>query len=272
MSEWHVEAELAGRYAAGAVTPVLAASIELHLVGCAPCRGLLEVEPARLDRIWDEIVEEVTAPRPVLLERLLRRIGVSEATARVVATTPTLRGSWLSGLVLVLGLALYVAHASPRGTFFFLALAPVLPLLGVAGAFGLDPAREVAGATPYSAMRLLVARTSFVVATTLLPALAAALFLPGDHEVSVAWLLPSLAMTTLSLAAAHWVPVTHAALGMTALWVAICTTHWIASGTVTASLAEARVLQAVSLVVLVVAGASVVRHRQDAVAEPRRLL
>jgi hypothetical protein len=273
MNEWHLDTGVVERYADGRITPVLAASIEQHLVGCADCRSLLSVEPARLERVWAEVSEQVHAPHPGVVERSLLRLGARESTARVIAATPALRGSWLGGVVLVLALALYVAHASPRGAFFFLVLAPVLPLLGVAASFGpgIDPTYEMAAATPYSTMRLLVARTSFVVTTTILPALGAALFLPGNHWVAVAWLLPSLALTGLSLAVARRVPIHLSALAMCALWVSVCTARLVTHGaTVDATAAQS--LQWVSLGVLVLAAWNIATHRQDLSEQLRRNL
>ena len=118
------------------------------------------------------------------------------ADARLVAATPTLRGAWFTGIVLVLALALLAAYSSEHGVAIFFALAPSLPVAGVALAFGpaSDTAHEVASATPYPAVRLLALRTAFVVAATFLPAVAAGLLLPGAPWLAAAWLLPGLAL------------------------------------------------------------------------------
>ena len=107
-TEWHFDQELAGRYVDGRVGSILAASMEQHLLQCSACRGLLQpaVPADRLDRVWEEIVERVEAPRTGLLERALSHVGVDEATARLVAVTPSLRVSWLTGTTVVLVLAL----------------------------------------------------------------------------------------------------------------------------------------------------------------------
>jgi hypothetical protein len=270
---WHLDSAVADRYAGGEVTPVLAASIEQHLIGCADCRALLHVDPARLDQVWSEVIETVQAPRPGVLERILLWLGVSGSTARVIVATPALRGSWLSGVVLVLLLALYVAHSSPRGAFFFLVLAPVLPLIGVAAAFGpgIDPTHEFAAASPYSMLRLLVARTTFVVTTTLAPAVAVALFLPGDHWVAVAWLLPSLALTTVSLAATRYVPIHVAALALGLIWIGLRLARLVVHGP-SVTTTEAQGLQLVSLAILALAAWSIATHRQDLSERIRRNL
>ena len=78
---WHLDGELAGRYATGVLGPVLAASVEQHLVACAHCRSLLadHVDTPRLDRVWNDVLERVEAPRRTLLERLL---GVPAGTVK----------------------------------------------------------------------------------------------------------------------------------------------------------------------------------------------
>lgn len=200
---WHLDEELATAYAAGRTGTVLSASIEQHLLGCADCRALLTptVAPARLDAVWSTVEEAVTAPRRTLPEIGLLRLGLNSADARLVAATPTLRGAWFTGIVLVLALALLAAYSSEHGVAIFFALAPSLPVAGVAVAFGpaSDPAHEIASATPYPAVRLLALRTAVVVAATFVPAVAAGVLLPGAPWLATAWLLPGLALMLAAL-------------------------------------------------------------------------
>jgi hypothetical protein len=224
-TSWHLDADLADRYADGRVPGVLAASVEQHLVRCEACRRLLEpaVDRSRLDTVWAGVIETVETPRRGLLERVLRRLGVDEGTARLVAVTPSLRGAWLTGVVVVLSLALLAAHADRHGVALFMTLAPVLPVAGVAFAFGprSDPAHEMAAAAPYSTLHLLVVRSAVVVASTLLPAAAVAPLLPGSARVAVGWLLPALALTLGTIALATRVRPHLAAGSLSALWVAL---------------------------------------------------
>ena len=267
---WHLDPALAGRYERGEVGGVLAASVEQHLVVCPACRALLHADPARLDAVWAEVVEQVQAPRAGLLERVLRLVGVGGPTARLVAATPTLRGSWLLSVLLVLVLALLAGHSSHRGVVVFVALAPVLPLAGVALAFGqrFDPALDIAAASPYSLVRLLAARTAFVLVTTLLPAAVVAPFLPGDAWTTVGWLLPGLAMSATVLAAARRVePLTTAAV-LAAAWTALVS--WRATADQPLLLEHGLLVQLVSLAALVVAAATLVLHRHDLTHATRR--
>jgi hypothetical protein len=122
MSGWHLETELIRCYVGGAVGPELAAPAEAHLMACAACRARLasHVDAGRMSAIWAEVVDRVDAPRPSLLERAIVRLGVSEATARPVAATPTLRGPWLAAITCVLAFAAVAAQSDERWLRTFL--------------------------------------------------------------------------------------------------------------------------------------------------------
>ncbi len=222
---WHLDADLAGRYADGALGSVLTASVEQHLLACAECRALLtpHVDAARLDTVWSDVLERVEQPPQTLLERALCGIGIGEPTARLVAATPSLRGAWVAGMTVLLGLALVAAYTDPHGVAVYLALTPLLPMAGVALAYGpaADPAFEMAAATPYSQLRLLALRTAFVLTSTLVPATVAGLLLPGSPLLAVAWLVPGLAMTvgTVALSTRFAPPVAAGALAL--LWLVV---------------------------------------------------
>jgi hypothetical protein len=207
MTGWHLDDDLVDAYAEGRpMTPALTASVEAHLERCGDCQTRLApaVDPARLDLVLADVVDAVDAPRGSLLERLLVRLHVAPDTARLLAVTPSLRASWLTGTAIVLTLALVVAQSGERGVALFLALAPVLPVAGVAVAFGprTDPLHEVAVAAPYSSYRLLLVRSAAVLVATLALAVPAAVLLPSSLWVAAGWLLPALALTCTSLALA----------------------------------------------------------------------
>lgn len=272
MTTWHLDRDLVDRYTGGRAGSALAASVEQHLLGCADCRALLrpeDVDPARIEAVWTEVVEQVEAPPVGLLERLLRVIGVSGPSARLVAATPTLRGAWAVGVCVVLLLALAASHASPRGTAVFVALAPVLPLAGVALAFNprTDPFLELAAASPYSLVRLLLARTAFVVGTTLLPAVLLTPLLPGDRWLTVGWLLPALAMSTVVLALAGRVEPFLSALVLAGGWLALST--WRMTLGTSLVVEHTSLVQAVSAVAFAVAATHLITHRHDLVPSRR---
>ncbi|MEQ7129382.1 hypothetical protein ABN034_33320 [Actinopolymorpha sp. B11F2] len=204
MTVWHLDPEAIRRYAQGAASPDLAASAEAHLMKCAACRGVISshVDARRADMIWHKVVDRVDAPRRSTLERMLDRLGVGEATARLVAATPTLRGPWLLAVAAVLALAAWAAQVDERFLLVFLVVAPLGPLAGVAVAFagGLDPTREIGLAAPYSGLRLLLIRTAAVLAVTVPIVAAAGLALPGSNWLAAGWLLPTAGLTCAALA------------------------------------------------------------------------
>jgi hypothetical protein len=225
VSEWHLDLAMAHRYAEGDVTATFASSVELHLLACAGCRAMLApaVDAPRLDRIWTEVIDRVTAPRAGVFERLLHRLGVTEATARLIAVTPSLRGGWLTAVASLLGIALLVAQTGERGIALFFVLAPLLPMLGVAVAFApwADPTHETVSAAPYDDVRLLLARAVAVMTTTVGLVLVAGLLLPGAQWLALAWLLPALAFSVVTLAAAPRVEPTYTAATLTVVWLLV---------------------------------------------------
>lgn len=259
---WHLDPGLAASYAAGGTDPVLSASVEAHLVACAECRALLPVDRPRLDAVWTEVVAQVHAPRRSLLERLLGHVGLDEGAARLVVTTPSLRGAWLTGVLVVLVLALLTAHGDDHGIALFLALAPILPVAGVALVFGpkADPAHEIVAATPYSLVKLIAARSVLVLLTTMLPAAALTPFLPGGL-LALGWLLPGLALTAGTLALSRHLPPPVAAVGLGTLW-AVLTLPGLAADR-DPFLATHPVVQLLAVLGLLAATAALVHHRHD---------
>ncbi|MEV6842440.1 hypothetical protein [Actinoplanes sp. NPDC051411] len=203
MTAWHLDPEAIRRYGREAVPPDLAASAEAHLMKCAVCRDVLAsyVDDRRVEAIWHEVADRIDAPRRSRPERMLVRLGVGEATARLVAATPTLRGPWLLAVAGVLALAAGAAQVDERFLRMFLVVAPLGPLAGVAVAFagGLDPTREIGLAAPISGLRLLLIRTAAVLAVTVPIVALAGLALPGSNWPAVAWLLPTAGLTGAAL-------------------------------------------------------------------------
>jgi hypothetical protein len=91
---------------------------------------------------------------------------------------------------------------------------------GVAAAFprGLDLTKDIALATPYSQLRLLLLRSATVTAVTCVGCVVAGLVLPARTLTTAAWLLPAFALTSLTLVLARRVDVLVAATGVGAIW------------------------------------------------------
>jgi hypothetical protein len=203
---WHVPEEDLRAYARGELAAPALWSADAHLGACAACRGVLaEVsDPVALDAGWERLDAELDAPRVGVLESLLVRFGVAGHTARLLAAAPVLRRSWLGAVVAVLLLSVGAGHAVRNGEFptLFLALAPLLPLAGVALSYGpaLDPTYEMAVVAPMHGFRLLMIRTVAVLGVVLGLNGLATLALPAYGLRALAWLLPALALTATGLA------------------------------------------------------------------------
>ena len=162
------------------------------------------INPARIEANWRAIQIELDAPRPSFTERVLRRVGVPENISRIMAATPALRRSWFAALGLVMFLALTVADPTrPLDSYFpVLFLAPLVPVLGVAMAYGpvADPAHEIGLATPMRGLKLVIIRAATVLAFTTVGLGLVSLVSPAPAAIAFAWLLPSLGLSISALA------------------------------------------------------------------------
>lgn len=200
MTTWHAHPDDLAAYVAGTDDPVLAASLETHLLRCADCRTAL-ARGARTtsgnergsdsDRRWESLVAVVDTPRSTPLARL----GVS---------TRPLRAAWLVAALLVLLVPVVPAFATgERMPTLLLALAPIAPGLAVVLAYrtSTDPAGEMALAAPVAGLRIVSARALLVALVAAPLGVAAALLLHLPLAVALGWLLPGLALSSLVLLA-----------------------------------------------------------------------
>jgi hypothetical protein len=224
MTMWHVEDEMLVRYAEGDLDEPRIFSIEAHLLSCEICRGALaqQASAERLEHMWGEVLEAVESPRPGPVERLLQALGVREHTARLLSATPSLRLSWFLAVAMALGFSVVAAHAKPNdaGQLLFLCVAPLLPVAGVAVAFGpgVDPTYEIGVASPLKNFNLLMTRAVAVLLSTTILAGMSALFLPSLDWTAAAWLLPALGLTATTLALATMTSPLRTAGVVTFLW------------------------------------------------------
>ena len=154
------------------------------------------------------------------MDRMLMRLGVHDDAARIVAATPSLRASWLLAALGVAVFAMWGADADPHVLSVVLILAPVLPVAGVAAAYGpwADPMFETTQATPASGFRVLLLRSIAVLLAAAVVVGFAAIALPGPPLAAVAWVLPALALCSSSLMLATFLTLPRAAVLVTAAW------------------------------------------------------
>lgn len=222
---WHAGTAELSRYAKGHVDDATASSVEAHLISCAQCRAQVatHVEPLRLDRLWAGVVDAVDRPRTGWAERVLVRLGVADNTARLLAATPSLQLSWLASVAVALMFSVAAAHGGSEGLTLFLTVAPLVPLAGVAAAFGpeLDRSQEITAATPMAGWNLLMLRGCGVFSVTVALAGLAALALPEMRWTSAAWLLPALGLSLAALGLSTFVSVERAAGAVAVGWVTV---------------------------------------------------
>ncbi|MEQ1873668.1 MAG: zf-HC2 domain-containing protein [Ilumatobacteraceae bacterium] len=180
----------------------------------------------RLANNLDAIMGEITAPKRSRFERALLALRVPEPTARLMAATPVLRWAWFAAVGLVLLMAAGAGSKQWEAgdqLAVFLALAPIVPVLGVALAYGphSDRAYEVTVATPLSGLRLILLRTVTVVVAAAALSLLTVLTSPTEGWLRLAWMLPALATTSMALAVGAYVGVRRAAIGVGLGWLTL---------------------------------------------------
>lgn len=241
MSTSHVSGDLLAGWVDGRLPDVAAWSVEAHVEGCQPCRAELDdlsvpVTDAHLDGVFEWVRGRVAAPPQSLAERVLCRVGVPDQTARLLVATRSLTWPWLLGVALVAGATLVWAPqlggpigspvGGPRGwsgAGLFLAVTPLVPLVGVGAAFGArtDPAHDLVRAAPYPAGRLLLVRSLAVVMTSVPVMVLAAWVSPAVGAPAAASILPSLAVLAAALALTTWWSALRSVLAAALTWATV---------------------------------------------------
>ena len=173
-----------------------------------------------LAAVWTAVRDEIELPRLSVLERLLARLGLPPGDAMLVAAAPALRGSWICAVALAVAFAVGGGLAARTGNvMMFLIVAPLVPVLAVATAFGPEagPALEQESAAPYPLARLVLLRTAAVLLAALPVVLVGQLVFP--ESAAWVWLLPALGFTAAVLALSTWFGPWRPATAITVVWV-----------------------------------------------------
>lgn len=184
-----------------------------------------DIDQSRIDANWRAISIELDAPRPARVERVLRRLGIPSHVTRLVVATPALRRAWYLALAgaMFIGLAATDATAPRQSVLVLLTLAPLVPVFGVALAYGpsADPAHEMQVATPIRGLRLVAIRTAVVLAVSAAVMTTIALLNDVARPFAAAWLLPGLAVTCASLMLMTFMAPRRASVTACAAWVVV---------------------------------------------------
>jgi hypothetical protein len=219
---WHAPPELLESWVAGSARENEAAAAEAHLVTCAGCRARVSAlpQPTDLQAVWTRVADQVEATPPNALTRVMRAIGVPEPDTIVLRAAPAFTLAWSVAVAVVVALSVAAAMADPaRMLSFYLLMAPLVPMAGVAAGYGAaaDPTYEVAVAAPYSKPKILLLRGAAVLLGSI-PVTCAVGALLDPWWVAVAWLAPGLTAVLVMLAALVWVSPLRAASGVAAVW------------------------------------------------------
>jgi len=220
VDEWHVSDHELERYVNHTIPTFARASVESHLLECDRCRGeLTSVHPrpvraSAADEVWARIADRIdVAARP---------LRSSTTVLQVSTSSPLLI---LATLAVALGVITSVAIASaaaPRASLpLFVMLAPLAPVIGAVLAFqtGIDPAGQLAAATPLASGRLSFLRALSSCGLSLVAVAVSSVFVPVGLDDVAVWLLPGLALTALVVAISTWVDPSRVALGLVGGWV-----------------------------------------------------
>ena len=205
-TEWHVgDDDLAG-YESGTLAPVLATSVETHLMGCEGCRERLArtAAPQDVEDAWLTLADAIDRPSAGPLGRFSGRHDLLRSSI----ATPTMLAAALVGVALVVVVPLVAAVvAGDAAQVALLVGAPLAPVAaaGLAYRDWSDPAGEISLATP-SAGLPLVAKRALLVAAGALVATGVTLLVVGTRvdaptTLFFSWVLPGLALSALVLLA-----------------------------------------------------------------------
>jgi hypothetical protein len=205
---WHPDELELTQYVVAEQSMLAGASVETHLLSCGHCRATVAgaVRSDRLAAVQRRIDDRLDALERPWLERLLCKLGLAEADARVLLSAPSVRLAWGIAVVAAALLSVLVASQQPDGRTVYLLLAPMLPAGATAIAYAprLDPALSIVSATPYRASRLLLIRSVAVGITAGVAVTLASVAVPDWEATAVVWLLPALALTLALLTLSPW--------------------------------------------------------------------
>jgi len=211
---WHVPETTLRAYVDGRIGAADAWSVEAHLAGCERCRHAIDQD--------HETAAIIRAARPDRLppQGRIRKAGRWRAAVMLTASGPAARTAWVVSVAVVLTLAVAMDSTwQERGFAWLTLVAPLLPVAGVATAYGsgLDEPGEIIASTPSGGLRLLLWRTFAVLAVSVPAALIAGVW-AGSPAV---WLLPALGLTAVTLAVGSLTGLAPAAVAVGLGWAAV---------------------------------------------------
>jgi hypothetical protein len=265
MTTWHADAQLLAAYAGGRLDLARTTSVEQHLLSCGTCRAAVAAVADRplLDRVWAETIDVLDRPPVSTAERILTAVGLAPPAARLASKASSAQWAWLWSCALLAVFAMAAPRAEGLVIMWFLVLAPLVPVIGVALAYGpgTDPMHEVVAAAPYSRLRLILLRSLLVIPVTGALVLVTGLTVPGGPTMSALWLLPGLALSAMTLALEARFGALPVAAALSLGWVSFAVGARVGTGTVMTAYGPAVQLTCLAAVAAAVAFAAYGRHQ-----------
>jgi hypothetical protein len=210
-----------------------------------------------LDRVWRGVAAQVWRRHPGPVERLAGRALRSPGLARALVTTPALLFGWLIATAVVL--AAGAAATASTGTPYLALVAPAVAGAGIAYAYGpgIDPAWELSQSMAVSDRTVLLARALAVFGLNAVLGLVASVAVSAVVPLTVGWLLPMTAVSTVALGAATLSRSANVgvAAGLCG-WVVTVVDGWATAGSVTTAVTSNGLM--VLYVVCAAAGAAAI--------------
>ena len=203
-TEWHVGDEDLAGYVSGALAPVLATSVETHLMGCEGCRE--PASPAPRTTPTSRTPGSASPTRSTGPRRPAGPVPARHGLLRSSIATPTMVAALLVGVVSWGGPAGGGRRARGRRPGGPARAAPLAPVAaaGLAYRDWSDPAGEISLATPSAGLPLVAKRALLVVRGGARRGRVTLLVVDVGRRadaLSFSWCLPGLALSALVLLA-----------------------------------------------------------------------
>jgi Putative zinc-finger len=209
---WHADDATIDAYLHGRLSFGPSSSVEAHLPACERCRARLTARLAppatmAIDRAWSGLRDRVAVPPLPPVVRWMRRLGLGEDSAVLLAAARSMSTAWTLATIAVLAFAAASLPIGPAGQAAYLIIAPLVPVAGVVVSFGPahDPFAELTRSTSYPISRLILIRSLGVAVTSVPLAVALGLAVPGTEWLAFVWLVPALAFILIVLTASTWI-------------------------------------------------------------------
>lgn len=221
MTARHASPTWIAAYIRGSLPADAAWAVESHLEDCAQCRRKIAAEASTIapevaaivEGTWDRLADAIDNARAPARPRRARWLATWAPPALIPWLTMTT-------VVVLLAIVADALGALPGHTSALLLVAPAVPVLAVALSWTrtADPAFDLVAATPRAGLYLVLRRTVAALVASI-PVLLVGGCVTGTTPAT--WVLPSLGLTSCTLALGGLFGLARAGFGLILAWVAL---------------------------------------------------